>query len=224
MIKSLGQRIINLHIKPSNLNYNVWNTFCFQERISNDIVYDIMYKECIDINRIEPIDRFSTSLTIKSGKKFYTEELFYLENKFNVKENYFIYNLMLNDNKISFEDIEKTDKLLLRKIETTRILNICDICINNFKNKNSRQITKQDQMELIKNFDIFCKDLDKNPITRDIGSISTNLLYLEKNYLPKIDKNFNSLKPIFDLWTKVTGKDLLVDRQFNVFCDFILLG
>ncbi len=222
MIKTLSQKIINIHQKPTNLVNGIYNTFYFNNIISNDIKYEILYKECLDKNRKKPIDRYISSLLIHNNKNVIEEKVFIFENNYNPKENYTDHIITCNNKKIS---IDMINPILLRKINTFGIVNKCIEELDKIKTyKNEGKNYDSSRTKIISLYNDFCLDLEKSPITKGIGTDSKKLLYNNNFSIPRIEKNFEVIKPIFDKWSKITGKELLIDRQFNLFCDFILLG
>lgn len=79
------------------MEYGIWNHFSQKLIITNNISFDIYYKECEDKNRMEPIDRYYSNLNFTFGNKLYKEESFLLLNGFSKKENYYDYKLIVND-------------------------------------------------------------------------------------------------------------------------------
>ncbi len=225
MFKTLSQDVMKIFNRPKNLPNGVWNHYTNSQLISNNIKFNIYYKECIDSNRKEPIDRYYSQLDFTFGKKIYREEAFIFLNGYNgpnCKENYYEHKLFENNNLINYNQI---NPLVFKKINLFIMANELDEILKKYKAIGYHRKFYPNEKEIIyNNYLRFCDELEKNVITRHIGNPSKEFVRINKYDVPSIIKEYNLIQPIIKKWSKITGQDLLTDRLYNIYLDFLLVG
>ncbi len=222
MFKTLSQDLMRIFPKPTNLKTGIWNHFTSNGVITSNIKFDIFYKECLDISRKTPIDRYYSQVNLQFGNKLYTEESFYFNNGFNNKENYYDYKLYENNKPINYSQI---NNLVFKKINTYIFVNDLEKIVNNFKHYYYGRKLLPDEKDIIcSKFISFCDELESSVITRHIGSKSKDLIRIDKYEVPSIAKEYNRIQPVIRDWSKLTGRDILIDRMYNIYLDFLLIG
>ncbi len=221
-MRTLSQDVMKIFSRPKNLEYGIWNHFSQKIIMTNNISFDIYYKECEDKNRIEPIDRYYSNLNFTFGNKLYKEESFFLLNEFNKKENYYDYKLTVNDQPIDFNQI---NQLVFKKINLYIGANIFESFLTDTKHKIwARKLKPEEKIEVCVQYSKFCELLESNAITRHIGSEAKHLIRVDKYDVPSIIKEYNQIKPIIHKWSKLTSRDILIDRLYSLYLDFLLVG
>lgn len=222
MIKTLSLDVMKLFPKPNTLKQGLWNHFSYNGVISNNIKFDIYYKECIDKCRSKPIDRYYSNLNFHFGNKIYHEESFLLLNEFNKQENYYDYKLFVNNESIQYNQI---NQLVFKKINTYMIANDLELFLQKIKAVYYGRKLSPDEKEIIcTRYLNFCDELENSVITRHIGYYSKDLIRIDKYEVPSIIKEYNKIESVIKNWSKLTGRDILVDRLYNIYLDFLLVG
>ncbi len=222
MIKTLSQDVMKIFTRPQNLQSGIWNHFSKNLVISNNISFDIYYKECLDKNRVVPIDRYYSNLNFKFGNKNYKEESFYLSNGFNKKENYYDYKLTSNGELIDFNQI---NPLVFKKINLFIKTEEFESFIKDTKHKIwARKLYPDEKILVCNKYYEFCETLESSIITRHIGLEAKNMIRVDKYEVPSIIKEYYQIKPIIHKWSKLTSRDILIDRLYSIYLDFLLVG
>ncbi len=225
MIKTFSQNILKIYPKPTYKLTGIWNHFSKSEVVSSNIKFDIYYKECIDTNRKESIDRYYSLLNLKFNNTIYHEESFYFDNKYagpNCNVNYFDYVLLENSKSICYDQI---NPLVFKKINTFIIANQMENFLAETKSIiRKRKLYPGEKQILCDKYLLFCEELEKSIITKHIGIPSKKMIRIDKYEVSSIIKEYNLIEPIIKSWSKITGRDLLTDRLYNIYLDFLLVG
>ncbi len=218
MYRYLSYNILSVVPRSICNNFGVWNNYAFCKVISSKFKFNINYSENLDPVRDQKasIDRFICNLDLEFGGLKYTEDIFFFDNKFNPKESYLDHVLLCDSAPIKINDVPTK---LFTTLNTYSVVEDCDNYLSQIKK--FKNIGFDQRKIIISKYQNYCQDLKKSVITRDIG-ISCEKLVLHKEF--RINKKYEMITPICKSWSQITNKDLLLDRQFNLFLDFVLVG